>query len=80
MRLDTTANDDRQRFNRAENVRAIAPSDVDFATLYGLRNAAESINRGIDDSLYLRAVHLHRARSGTSLSLAASPVTQERIL
>ena len=36
------------------NLRPIAPGDPDFARLYPRRNDAESINRDLDDTLYLR--------------------------
>ena len=41
-------------FNRAENIHQIPPGDPDFKRLYGRRSDAESINRGVDDDLYLR--------------------------
>jgi hypothetical protein len=47
----------RRRFNRTENVRPIAPSDPDFQRLFRIRNDAESINRGIEDSLYIGRAH-----------------------
>jgi hypothetical protein len=56
VRLDTTA-ETIGGGSTERRTRAIAPSDADFATLYGLCNDAESINRGIDDSLYLRRAH-----------------------
>ena len=51
------AADRAQGFNRTEYVRAIPPSDPDFKALYGRRADAESINRGLEDSLYLRRAH-----------------------
>lgn len=51
-------NDDRNRgLNRTENLRPIATGDPDFERLYPLRNDAESINRHLDDTLYLRRAH-----------------------
>jgi hypothetical protein len=38
-------------------VRPIPPSDPAFARLYARRNDAESINRGVVDSLYLGRAH-----------------------
>ena len=38
-------------------VQAIPPGDPDFKRLYGRRSDAESINRGLEDSLYLRRAH-----------------------
>ena len=43
--------------NRAENVRQIPPGDPDFETLYRRRNDAESINRHLDGTLWLRRAH-----------------------
>ena len=43
--------------NRAENVREIAPGDPDFEVLYRRRNGCESINRHLDDTLWLRRAH-----------------------
>jgi hypothetical protein len=47
-------------FNRAENIRLIPPDFDVFNENYGQREEAESLNRRIDDHLYLR-----RARSYT---------------
>jgi hypothetical protein len=57
VRLHGTDEDARRKFNRTENVRPIAPDDPDFARLYRRRNDAESINRGLDDSLWLGRAH-----------------------
>jgi hypothetical protein len=57
IRLDQTAEDEIRGYNRTENVRVIPASDDDFAKLYGLRLDAESINRGLEDSLYWNRVH-----------------------
>ena len=57
VRLDANDDDRARGFNRTANVRAIPPSDPDFARLYARRNDAESINRDIDDSLYLGRAH-----------------------
>jgi hypothetical protein len=57
VRLDSDAADRAQGFNRTEYVRAIPPSDPDFKALYSRRADAESINRGLEDSLYLRRAH-----------------------
>jgi hypothetical protein len=53
VRLTGDEEDERKGLNRAENLRAIPPSDPDFARLYARRNDAESINRAVEDSLYL---------------------------
>ena len=39
------------------NLRPIPPGDPDFAALFPLRNDAESINRSLDDTLWLRRAH-----------------------
>ncbi len=57
VRLHGNEEDARRRLNRPENVRPIAPSDPDFAVLFRQRNDAESINRGLDDTMYLRRAH-----------------------
>jgi hypothetical protein len=57
VRLYGNAGDKERGLNRTENVRPIPPSDPDFDTLYARRNDAESINRGLDDSLYLGRAH-----------------------
>lgn len=62
VRLHTNDEDRRRKFNRAENVRQIPPGDPDFETLYKRRNDAESINRHLDDTLWLRRAHSVGAR------------------
>jgi hypothetical protein len=57
VRLHGNADDDKRRFNRTENIRPIAATDPDFAGLYKRRNDAESINRALDDTLWLRRAH-----------------------
>jgi hypothetical protein len=57
VRLHGNDEDAKRRFNRTENVRPIAPSDPDFTSLFRIRNDAESINRGLEDTLYLRRAH-----------------------
>ena len=57
VRLHGTDDDTRRKFNRTENVRPIPADDPDFARLYRRRNDAESINRGLDDSLWLGRAH-----------------------
>ena len=56
-RLNGDDSDRARRFNRTENVRAIAPADPDFARLYCRRNDAESINRDLVDSMWLGRAH-----------------------
>jgi hypothetical protein len=57
IRLHGNADDEKRRFNRTENIRPIPPSDPDFADLYGRRSDAESINRALDDTMWLRRAH-----------------------
>jgi hypothetical protein len=57
VRLDTTDEDRERKLNRSENVRAIAPGDADFKRLYARRADAESINRGLEDSMFLGRAH-----------------------
>ena len=38
-------------------MRPIPASDPDFAALYARRNDSESINRGLDDSMWLGRAH-----------------------
>jgi hypothetical protein len=53
VRLHQNSEDDRRGLNRAENVRPIPEGSEDFTRLYVLRPDAESINRGIEDSLFI---------------------------
>jgi hypothetical protein len=57
VRLHGDDDDAKRHFNRAENLRAIAPSDPDFDRLYARRPDAESLNRSIENSLYLKKAH-----------------------
>jgi hypothetical protein len=57
VRLHGTDEDTRRKFNRTENVRPIPHGDPDFARLYRRRNDAESINRALDDTLWLGRAH-----------------------
>jgi hypothetical protein len=57
IRLHGNSDDASRRFNRTENVRAIPPSDPDFDRLFRRRNDAESINRALEDTLYLGRAH-----------------------
>jgi hypothetical protein len=51
-------NDDRTRkLNRTENLRPIPPGDPDFERLFPRRNDAESINRHLDDTMWLGRAH-----------------------
>ena len=57
VRLHTNDDDRTRHFNRTESVRPIPPSDPDFALLYARRNDAESINRSLEDTLFLGRAH-----------------------
>lgn len=57
VRLHGNEDDAVRRFHRTENVRPIPSSDPDFASLYSRRNDCESINRGLDDSMWLGRAH-----------------------
>jgi hypothetical protein len=57
VRLQANEFDAARKFNRTEHVRPIPPDDPDFKRLYGRRSDVESINRGLEDSLYLRRAH-----------------------
>ena len=63
VRLDTTDEDRKRKFNRSEHLRPIPPSDSDYQRLYPRRSDAESINRALDDSCWLGRAHsVGRAR------------------
>ncbi|HEX7168602.1 MAG TPA: hypothetical protein VF230_16595 [Acidimicrobiales bacterium] len=62
VRLDTTDEDRCRKFNRTEHLRPIPPADADYRRLYPRRSDAESINRSLDDSLWLRRAHSVGAR------------------
>jgi len=57
VRLHGDDDDVKRRFNRTENVRPIPQTDPDFKALYRRRNDAESINRALDDTMWLRRAH-----------------------
>lgn len=72
VRLHGNDDDQKRKFNRTENVRPIPPGDPDFERLYRRRNDAESINRHLDDSLWLRRAHSvgHRRQTLNLLTYA----------
>ena len=72
IRLHGNDEDKKRKFNRTENVRPIPPGDPDFERLYRRRNDAESINRHLDDSLWLRRAHSigHRRQTLNLLTYA----------
>jgi hypothetical protein len=53
LRLHQDADDDRRGLNRTENLRPIPEGSEDFTRLHVLRLDAESINRGVEDSLFI---------------------------
>ena len=57
VRLHQNEDDRRRKFNRTENLRPIPPSDPDFPRLYGRRNDSESLNRSLEDTLFLGRAH-----------------------
>jgi hypothetical protein len=57
VRLHGNTEDQARGFNRTENVRPIPPSDPDFEALYARRNDSESINRNLEDTLWLGRAH-----------------------
>ncbi len=54
IRVNNTAEDRTRGFNRSEYVRAIPENDPDFERLGPQREDIESINRALDDTLWLR--------------------------
>lgn len=57
VRIDTTTEDATRKLNRSEYVRGIPMDDPDWERLYPRRSDAESINRALDDTLWLRRAH-----------------------
>jgi hypothetical protein len=82
VRLHGNDDDRARKLNRTENLRPIAATDPDFDRLYPRRNDAESINRDLDDTLYLRRAHtLGHARQHLNLlgyALVTNAVTLHR--
>lgn len=57
VRFDTTDEDVARGFNRSEHLRAIPPGSSDYETLYSRRSDIESINRHLDDTMWLGRAH-----------------------
>jgi hypothetical protein len=57
MRLHGNDEDTARKLNRTENLRPIPPGDPDFERLFQRRNDAESINRHLDDTMWLGRAH-----------------------
>jgi hypothetical protein len=68
VRLHANDEDAARGLNRTENLRPIPPADRDFFKLYGRHNDSESLNRLLEDSLYIGRAHsLGRARQMVEL-------------
>jgi hypothetical protein len=57
VRLHRNDEDQARKLNRTENLRPIPPGDPDFERLFPRRNDAESINRHLDDTMWLGRAH-----------------------
>jgi hypothetical protein len=57
VRLHGDKTDAARRFNRTENVRPLPPDEPGFAALFRRRNDAESINRALEDTLWIGRAH-----------------------
>ena len=57
VRLHGNDDDVARKLNRAENLRPIPPGNPDFERLFPRRNDAESINRHLDDTMWLGRAH-----------------------
>ena len=57
VRLHGNDDDAARKFNRTENVRPIPPTTPTSSDLFRRRNDAETINRALDDTLWLRRAH-----------------------
>jgi hypothetical protein len=57
VRLHGNNEDAARKLNRTENLRPIPPGDPDFERLFPRRNDAESINRHLDDTMWLGRAH-----------------------
>jgi hypothetical protein len=57
VRLHGNDEDRARKLNRTENLRPIPPGDPDFERLFPRRNDAESINRHLEDTMWLGRAH-----------------------
>ena len=57
VRLHGDEQDDKRGLNLTANARPIPPDDPDFDRRYVRRNDAESINRHLDDTMWLGRAH-----------------------
>jgi len=57
VRLHGNDEDAARHLNRTENLRPIPPGGPDFERLFPRRNDAESINRHLDDTMWLGRAH-----------------------
>lgn len=55
--MTPTSEDEKTKFHRCENVRCIPKGDPDYGTLLGRRQDIESINRSLEDTLFLGRAH-----------------------
>ena len=87
VRLHGNDEDQARKLNRTENLRPIPPGDPDFERLFPRRNDAESINRHLDDTMWLGRAHsIGHARQHLNLlgfaltvnSLALAPTSRAR--
>ena len=89
VRLHGNDQDAARKLNRTENLRPIPPGDPDFERLFPRRNDAESINRHLDDTMWLGRAHsightrqllnlLGFALTINSLALSSPSATQNR--
>src|SRR5204862_4031476 len=68
VRLHGNDEDSARKLNRTENLRPIPPGYPDFERLFPRRNDAESINRHLDDTMWLGRAHsLGHARQHLNL-------------
>lgn len=68
VRVHGNNEDTARKLNRTENLRPIPAGDPDFERIFPLRSDAESINRGLEDTLHLRRAHsIGRSRQHLNL-------------
>jgi hypothetical protein len=83
VRLHNNAHDaERGLKNRAHHLRAIPPGDPDFDGLYARRVDAESMNRQLEDTLFLKKAHsvghLRQESDMLGFALMVNAVTRAR--
>ena len=70
MRLHQNEDDTSHKLNRTEILRPIPDGSDDFTRLHVLRADAESINRGIEDSLFINRASAKGGAVCSSISSA----------